>query len=284
LWLTDYIIGNSLAAAYQAQAAQAQAAAMGDAAPLTPEAKQLIADEVKRQVAIEYDQAKAGGSDTATDPAANSIQRELTDGGRHVFVAGQDLDVTDSAGNECALSEGDALQLAGPTAPDATAASLTVLASKGGKECAKGGTVSVQLQDLQEMQNHMRQTIDEGMQELQKKQGQGGLPAAPAAAKSAPVESAMAAGAPPPPPEKEVAAEINQESKEADQAEKEAGGDAGAAAAPVQTTNIGIGSSIEEVEAAMGQPLTKADAGKKKIYVYKDMKITFMDGKVSDVQ
>src|ERR1035438_5206734 len=43
LWLTDYLIANSLQAAYQAQV---NAAALSNPAPLTPETKQLIADEV----------------------------------------------------------------------------------------------------------------------------------------------------------------------------------------------------------------------------------------------
>jgi hypothetical protein len=33
-----------------------------------------------------------------------------------------------------------------------------------------------------------------------------------------------------------------------------------------------------------GKPDKVIDLGAKKIYVYKDLKITFMDGKVSDVQ
>ena len=288
LWLTDYIIANSLMAAYQEQAAaQAQAAAMSGPAPLSPEAKQLIADEVKREVALEYDQAKAGGD---PNPALTSIQRDLTDGGQHVFVAGQDLDVVDAGGNECALSEGDALQLINPTAPDATSASLNVLASKGGKECGKGDTVAVALQDLQEMQNHMRETIDQGMQDLQKKQGQGGLPAAPASARTAPVETPMAVEAPPPPPQDEVAAQINQQSQEADRAEQEAAGEAGGAAPAAATDasaappTIEPGQSIEDVTAAMGQPLHILGSGTKKIYLYKDLKITFVDGKVTDIQ
>jgi hypothetical protein len=36
------------------------------------------------------------------------------------------------------------------------------------------------LTDLQEMQNHMRETIDQGLQDLQAKQGKGGLPASAA--------------------------------------------------------------------------------------------------------
>jgi 3-hydroxyisobutyrate dehydrogenase len=81
-------------------------------------------------------------------------------------VAGADLDVVNAAGTECSLSQGDALQLTGGQDADATTVNLAVLASKGGKECAKGDTVSVSLQDLQDMQNHMRQTIDTGMKEL----------------------------------------------------------------------------------------------------------------------
>ena len=34
----------------------------------------------------------------------------------------------------------------------------------------------------------------------------------------------------------------------------------------------------------MGTPTRIVNLGPKKIYVYKDMKITFKDGKVSDVQ
>ena len=186
LWLTDYMIATSLQAAYQAQA-NAQAAAMSNPAPLTPETKQLIADEVRQQIALENTESKTGQAGEP-DAASSSIQRALTDGKPHVFVAGHDLDVVDAGGSECAISEGDALQLTGQTAPDAQAATLAVLASKGSKECPRGDTVQVALQDLQDMQNHMRETIDTGMQELQKKQGQGGLPVAPAAARTAPVE------------------------------------------------------------------------------------------------
>jgi len=287
LWLTDYLIANSLQAAYQANQA-----AMANPAPLTPEVKQLIADEVKQQVALENSEAAAATPNAEPDPRSSSIQRLLTDGKPHVFVAGTDLDVTDAAGNECALSEGDAIQLRGPVAADAQAANLAVLASKGGKECPRGDVVSVALQDLQDMQNHMRETIDAGMQELQKKQGQGGLPAAPAAAAAAPAESPMAALAPPPPPESEVAAEINQQSQAADQAEKEATADSAASgpgpnAAPApaaEPVSVDVGQTIDQVTAALGTPLKIVNLGAKKIYVYKDMKVTFNNGKVSDVQ
>ena len=285
LWLTDYIISTSLQAAYQAQV---NAAALSNPAPLTPEVKQLIADEVKDQIALENAEAKNSGQNADPNDASTSIQRSLTDGKQHVFVAGHDLDVVDAGGTECALSEGDAIQLTGPIAPDATSATLAVLASKGGRECPRGDTVSIALDDLQDMQNHMRETIDQGMQELQAKQGQGGLPAAPSSAKAAPVENALAAAAPPPPPENEVAAEIKDESQEADRAEGEAGAPAGpgpnAEAPPPAPVNIEMGQTIDQVTQALGTPTRIVNLGAKKIYVYKDMKITFKDGKVADVQ
>ena len=288
LWLTDYLIANSLQAAYQAQV---NAAALSNPASLTPEVKQLIADEVRQEVALENAESQSAAAPNAEpNVASSSIQRLLTDGKQHVFVAGHDLDVVDAGGTECALSEGDAIQLTGQTAPDAQAATLAVLATKGGKECPRGDTVSVNLTDLQDMQNHMRETIDAGLQELQHKQGQGGLPPAPAAAKTAPVESAMAAIAPPPPPESEVKAEINQQSQEADKAEQEAGVGAASGPGPNDNTpappsvNVELGQTIDQVKAALGEPVKTVNLGTKKIFVYKDMKITFKDGKVADVQ
>jgi len=274
-WLTDYIVAQSLQAAYVAQAA-----ALSNPAPMTPDVKDLVAAEVKRQLALENAEAQNASKGADPDPASSSIQRLLTDNTPHVFVAGVDLDVVDSAGSECAISEGDALQLTGQTAPDATAANLTVLASKGGKECPKGDLVSVGLQDLQDMQNHMRETIGQGMQELKEKAGKGGLPAAPAGA-SATTPSAMASAAPP--PDTNVQAELNEQQQQADQAEKEAGEAPAAIAPPAPPpAEISIGQTIDQVEAAMGQPKSKVNLGAKKIYVYDSMKITFKDGKVSD--
>ena len=65
-----------------------------------------------------------------------------------------------------------------PGQSNGAVANVVVLASKG-QDCPKGATVTVQLQDLQEMQNHMRETIDQGLQTLQSRQGQGGLPPLP---------------------------------------------------------------------------------------------------------
>jgi hypothetical protein len=82
--------------------------------------------------------------------------------------------------------------------------------------------------------------------------GQAG--AAPAAAAPAPAPAAMAAIAPPPPP----------------------------ADAPPPT--IAIGQTKDQVTAGFGQPARVAKLGVKEIFYYKDMKVTFTNGKVSNVE
>jgi hypothetical protein len=47
---------------------------------------------------------------------------------------------------------------------------------------------------------------------------------------------------------------------------------------------IAIGQTEDQVTAAFGQPIKVAKAGAKAIFYYKDMKVTFTDGKVSDVE
>ena len=44
------------------------------------------------------------------------------------------------------------------------------------------------------------------------------------------------------------------------------------------------GQTIDQVVAALGQPLRKAKIGTKEIYTYKDLKVTFVNGKVKDIQ
>ena len=54
--------------------------------------------------------------------------------------------------------------------------------------------------------------------------------------------------------------------------------------APQGGATIHIGQSIADVVKALGPPETTVDAGPKQIYVYKNLKVTFVDGKVADVQ
>jgi hypothetical protein len=41
---------------------------------------------------------------------------------------------------------------------------------------------------------------------------------------------------------------------------------------------------VDEVKAVLGQPEKFVSLGSKQIYVYKDLKITFVNGKVTDAQ
>jgi hypothetical protein len=144
------------------------------------------------------------------------------------------------------------------------------------------------------MQNHMRETLDQGLSDLRAKQGQNGIPAVPKAAAAEPVKTGFAEIAPPPDPN--VRTELAAQSKEADQADREAtaeaggpnagaggAGDAPAVAAATPKTTA-IGQTIDQVVATLGQPKNIVDLGAKKIYIYQDLKITFKDGKVSDVR
>lgn len=93
------------------------------------------------------------------------------------------------------MSGGDVLQLIEAASSHGAAASLVVLASKGGQECRNGSTVEIVFRDLQDMQNHMRETLDLGLADLESHQGQGSLPAEPSSAQAAPTPAAFVAHA-----------------------------------------------------------------------------------------
>ena len=87
----------------------------------------------------------------------------------------------------------------------------------------------------------------------------------PAATESLPPpapQAPMPAIAPPPPPDAPVS-------------------DAPSDAPPL---TISVGQTEDEVIAAFGQPVKIAKIGVKEIFYYKDMKVTFMNGKVSNVE
>lgn len=50
------------------------------------------------------------------------------------------------------------------------------------------------------------------------------------------------------------------------------------------TPTVSLGQTPEQVIAILGQPLRKAKAGARDLYFYKDMKVTFLSGKVKDIQ
>lgn len=54
--------------------------------------------------------------------------------------------------------------------------------------------------------------------------------------------------------------------------------------APGEARTVALGQTAAELETAIGKPEKIVDLGTKKIYVYKDLKVTLVDGKVTDVQ
>jgi hypothetical protein len=70
----------------------------------------------------------------------------------------------------------------------------------------------VSVDDLQEMRNHFEESIQDGMGELAKKQGTGGLP-------KAPDTGTVAGDVPAPPPDKNAAQTLEEQDKAADQTE-----------------------------------------------------------------
>jgi len=307
LWLTDYMVSSDLSASYQEQQAAAQDAPADQSdngatnasasqpvsagtPALTPAIKGMIATEVESQIDLEKREAAQNAEKQDPDPGNSNIAKLLSEPRSHVFVVGAPLDVLDTSSAECSLSEGDVLNMVARFEPGAAEEKLVVLSSKGARECAKNATVTIAIADLQDMQNHMRESIDQGLQELQAKQGQAGLPATPADAKVPPVAASVTTDAPA--ADANVAIEVKQELAEAGPAEKEVVAQAQQEATPASTgtarsedpVRIALGQTIDEVTASLGSPITIIDLGPKKIYKYQDMKVTFTEGKVSDVE
>ena len=57
-----------------------------------------------------------------------------------------------------------------------------------------------------------------------------------------------------------------------------------ATASAVESKTIKIGMSPDDVKKTLGNPDKIVDLGPKQVYVYKDMKVVFLNGQVSDVQ
>jgi hypothetical protein len=80
---------------------------------------------------------------------------------------------------------------------------------------------------------------------------------------------------PPAPPSEQIVQQPAQQVQPAEPAQP---------AQPAAPVTIKIGDSTDQVVASMGQPDRIAKVASKEIYFYKDMKITFVNGKVSDIQ
>lgn len=291
LWLTDYMISQSLAAGYAAQQETGNAPAVYSGQPLSPEVKQQIAQEVQNTISIENYEAQNNAKQQVPDPDTSGIGHLLSDGHPHVFIADKEVDVTQVNGPECAVTDGDVIQVVPPGPSDKdTTANATVLSSKGGRECPVQSMVAVGLDDLSEMNNHLRETIDRGLEELQKKQGTGGLPKVPDSAKGPVTNSVVAENDPPPEPagskelENLAAQSLKDEGELVKEAQVGAAPGADMAAPPTETVSLDVGQSLEQVQAALGTPTRKVAAGKSTLYYFGETKVTMVGGKVTKIE
>ena len=280
LWLTDYVIAATLREGYQAQMAASPAGYDGSLyaarpVPMSPGVKNQVNDEVQRQLAMERLEATEGYM-----PSTGGVPPILS--GEHIFLVSDPLLVTASSGEECELTSADVLRFNRTIAPDPSFANVQVMASKR-RDCAPGMMVAVQLADLQEMHNHMRARLDQGLAEMQGQQGQRGLP---------PIEASMRVQTPAayasalPPPDPAVSTEVQQGAQDADRQEQQVLSQASSEQPQQNGTppTITLGQTMDEVVQMLGTPSKIIDLGQKKTYVYSDMKVVFTDGRVSDVQ
>ena len=273
-WLTDYVLSARLADGYEENSA---ATPLTGAVPLSAAVKQSISIEIERQLAVERADADALARNEAPDPQAG-FPRLLSDNNPHVFIVSYSLDVADTAGGGCNISRGDVIRLASSPPPQATAATLEVVASKPGS-CRLGTFVNVGLEDLQDFYNQMRESLAQGVDELRSKAGMNGVPPIPDDVNANARQSAFVEAAPP--PDTQVATELKQEVQAATALETEATQDASQGAPQV---TISLGQSTADVVGMLGNPKQVINLGAKQIYVYDRMKVTFLNGKVTDVE
>ncbi len=214
LWLTDFILAENLRLAYEAQqqnlAARETAATTGTV-QLSPEVKQLISEEVRQQLAAE--QAAAAQPAPGGAEAANVTPPAL-DPARRVFIVASTMDVTTDDGQECSLTPGDIILRTGDKVVDGTRVEVSVQSSKQG-DCQAGSNTTMEVADLQEMQNRFREQLDTGLKQLAANQGKNGLPAAPD------TSTVTAPGIPTPEPDQDVSDQLQGLQSEADKAEKD---------------------------------------------------------------
>jgi len=197
LWLTDYLLAANLQAEYESRAQASAGVAGQDAAAdgqatITPEMKQLIADEVRAQIEAEKAEAEAAPANPEPDAPVSNTPPPASQNGPDVVPASLDpnlktflvstvLSESMDDGTQCSLSPGDILTRVQDT-PDSNQNVKVVVASSQRNDCAAGTQVAVAVTDLQDMHNDFRAKLSEGLGTLAENQGKNGIPAGPPAA------------------------------------------------------------------------------------------------------
>jgi hypothetical protein len=229
-WITDYMIAASLRAAYEAQAADnwmspykldgTLVASLNPIAPPDPKpalseaVKKELAEEVKATLAAEQAEAGKGASSTAGgQPTESKEAPPALDPKFRTFVVSSDLSLVPDSGDECGLSQGDVITRTSETPDDDGNVAVKVVASSK-SDCSIGSEGTVSTDDLQEMYNQFREQLKDGMGELAKKNGTGGLPKAP--------DTGTTQGdVPPPAADKSAEKSLQEQQQAADQTETE---------------------------------------------------------------
>jgi hypothetical protein len=212
-WITDYMFAQSLQAAYDAGATSAQPAVFHPDGPggasgpvMTPEVKKDVSDEIAAIIAAEKN--SSGTGDQSGDATPDAL-----DPAHKTFIVATDLSVETTDGTSCSLSSGDVITRLGTTADANQNVNVRVAASMK-DDCAVGSEVPVSVTDLQDMHNHMREQVDDGLAALSKNQGKNGLPSGPAGNPQANADGQAQ-------PDPNVGNDLNQQQQAADQTEKE---------------------------------------------------------------
>ena len=75
-----------------------------------------------------------------------------------------------------------------------------------------------------------------------------------------------------------------QDQQQGAQGDQQAAQQAAQQPAAAEPQTIGVGQTTDQVQGSLGKPDKIVNLGAKQIWVYKDLKVTFLNGKVSDVQ
>jgi hypothetical protein len=167
LWITDYMIAQNLQAAYEARVAAAAAAAPPIGAPINPQVKAMIADEVQQQLQAE----QAGAAPPSAVPGA-------MDPRYRVFLVSTPVTVPGPNG-DCTLTQGDVIQRTSDTISPDGRVGVVVLSSKSAA-CPAQMQTSIDFLALQDMNNQFREQVQMALEQLAKSQGTNGIPPAPA--------------------------------------------------------------------------------------------------------
>jgi hypothetical protein len=214
LWLTDYLLAENLQAAADAAAtaggpppAPAPVAA-GQTVVMTPEVKQAIADEVKRQLDAERAAAAAGSTTTS---ASDDVAPAALDPANRTFIVSASMDVN-AGDQQCSLAPGDVITRIDDT-PDKDKNVQVMVTTSQKADCPSGEKVTVAVNDLQEMHNHFQAQIDAGLKTLADNNGKNNLPKAP--------DTSTTSGSVPAPKPDDVQSDLNKQQTDADQTEKD---------------------------------------------------------------